>query len=333
MPRDTVEASAPEKGPDEASTPEKGPGVTARRLPVSWEQILSALHDDRVRVPADALAAAQEIDDTSRRRNSTPVRKLFVRAASADDADPPLARLVQVGGRGGGVALKLYLALIWRCSGEPFETSKPHRAWATLLGLEDPEGKGARRIASALKTLRELGLVTVRRVPAEPNVVGLLDESLDGSPYLLPSNEYARAPKGDQGDAQRAHNLYFKVPSRLWLEGDIQSLETPGLAMLLILLAEQADGPNPVWFSTTAFPARYRLSQKTRAAGTRELELRGLVRVDRVPVSDVPGRTSVFDRRRTRNLYSLVGAAKESAAIVEAVAASPPRTSTASTSR
>jgi len=311
MPRDNVEVPA-------SGTP--AVAAEASEPSGSWVPLLNALHDDRVLVPAWALAAAQEIDETSGRRNSTPVRKIFVRAASPDAPAPPLARLVQVGGRGGGVALKLYLALIWRCSGEPFETSKPHRAWATLLGLEDPEVKGARRIAAALKTLRELGLVTVRRVPAEPSVVGLLDESLDGSPYLLPSTEYARAPKGDRGDARRARNLYFKVPSRLWLEGHIQSLETPGLAMLLILLAEQADGPSPVWFSVTAFPSRYRLSQKTRAAGTRELEVRGLLRLHREPVSDVPGRTSVFDRRRTRNLYSLTGAAKEAAPVVEAAA-------------
>lgn len=305
MPRDTVEVS--------------GASLSFADL----LELLSAPHRDRVEVPAGALAAAREIDESSGRRTATPVRKLFVRAVGPDDDDPPLARLVQVGGRGGGVALKLYLALLWRCSGEPFQTSKPHRAWATLLGLEDPEGKGARRIAAALKTLQRLGLLTIQRVPAEPSIVSLLDESLDGSPYLLPSTEYARAPQGAAGDAQREHNLYFKVPSRLWTEGHIQSLDTPAIAMLLILLAEQADGPNPAWFSTTAFPARYRISPKTRAAGTRRLGARGLLSIDKQAVPAAPGQSSVFERRRTRSLYSLTGTAKASDPVETAAATTP----------
>ncbi|KQY23267.1 hypothetical protein ASD16_11980 [Cellulomonas sp. Root485] len=249
------------------------------------------------------------------------MRKIFVRLDS--NRTPRLAQLLQVGGRGGGVALKLYLALLWRCSSEPYQTSKPHRAWATLLGLEEPEGKGARRVAAALKTLEGLGLVSVRRVPAEPNVVQLLDESGDGSEYAPPSTEYARAPKGEVGDARRARNVYFKVPSKLWLEGHIQSLDAPGLAMLLILLAEQAD-IRPVWFSTDVFPQRYCISQKSRAAGTLRLVERNLLRVERQPLSEFPGQTSVFDRKRSRKLYNLAGAAAEGPA-PEAAAETGPK--------
>jgi hypothetical protein len=177
--------------------------------------------------------------------------------------------------------------------------------------LDDPEGNGARRVASALKTLEGLQLVSVWRVPAEPNVVKLLDESGDGSAYSPPATEYARAPKGDAGDGQRSRNVYFKVSSRLWSEGRIQGLDAPALAMLLILLAEQAD-LRPVWWSTETFPQRYSISQKSRAAGTHQLVQRGLLRIDRQALSELPGQTSVFDRKRYRNVYKLTGAAAES---------------------
>lgn len=258
-------------------------------------------HSDRVTAPPSSLAAAKELDDSSGRRQATPVRKSFVR--SDTDADTPLSRLVRAGGRGGLVAIKLYLALLWRCSTSPYRTTKPGRAWATLLGLDDPEGNGARRIAAAVKTLQEARLIEVAYEPGRGNTITVLDESGDGSEYFLPSTAYARASAGRGGDAQRQHNIYFKIPSRLWTEGDIQSLKVPGLVMLLILLAEQADQGDPVWFATDTFPARYRISHKTRAAGTRELVRRQLLTVDREALPDIPGR--VFDRQRYRNRYKV----------------------------
>lgn len=268
------------------------PGPTLAEL--VWE------HRDRVAVSPTALAAADEINDRAgRRRNKgTPVRKSFVR--SDTEQPPPMARLYQVGGRGGLVAIKLYLALLWRCSSPPYRVTQPARAWATLLGLEDPEGKGVRRVAAALKSLQAEGLIQVDFVPGTGNTITLLDESGDGSPYLLPSTEYARA----SAEPLRARNRYFKISPQLWMEGDIQSLKGPGLVMLLILLAERGGEGLPVWFSTEAFPTRYRISHKTRAAGTRELIDRGLLTIERQPLPDVPGRT--FSRRRFRNVYSLI---------------------------
>ncbi len=259
------------------------------------------LRPDRVTVPTAALEAAREIDSSTRRRRATPVRKSFVR--SDTELPPALTRVYRSGGRGGQVALKLYLALLWRCSSPPFETSKPARAWATLIGLEDPRGNGQRRVNAALRTLQNAQLVQVTYTPGVGNAVSLLDESGDGAAYKLPSTEYAKATKGSAGDAQRRRNTYFKVPSRLWTEGDIQSLSGPGLVMLLILLAEQADTVDSVWFATDVFPARYRISHNVRAQGTSQLQSRGLLEVDREALPEVPG--SVFSRRRYRNRYRL----------------------------
>jgi len=265
----------------------------------------------RPKVASDTKVAAREMVNAAKRRRAAPVRKVFVRTDMEDPA--PLSQLARIGGRGGAVAIKLYLALLWRCSSAPFHTDKPARAWASLLALEEPETKGALRISAALKTLEAANLITVNRLPGR-NVVTVLDESGDGSDYQLPSTEYYLASmKGSSGQEQARRNRYFKISSRWWTEGDLQTLKGPGLIMLLILLAEQggddklfADGGvgKGVWFSTTVFPARYRVSHKTRAAGTRELLTRRLLIVEREALPDVPG--SVFARRRYRNIYKLI---------------------------
>jgi hypothetical protein len=241
------------------------------------------------------------VDSSSGRRRATPVRKNFVRSDTEDP--PPLSELYRVGGRGGLVAIKFYLALLWRCSSPPFQTSKPARAWAELLGLEDPEVKGARRIAAATKALQAANLIRVSYEPGHENTITLLDESGDGREYRLPSTEYTKAPKGPRGDDRRHRNTYFKISSRLWTEGSIQSLKGPGLIMLLILLAEQGGEGQKVWFATDIFPARYHISHKTRAIGTHELQDRVLLEVDREALPDSQG--IVFARRRYRNVYAL----------------------------
>src|SRR5436309_16071613 len=83
-----------------------------------------------------ALTMAQELALSAGRRVHPPVRKSF--ACSTDAGPCPVAQSVGIGGRGGAVALKLYLALLWRCSAEPFDTDISARRWATLLSLPDP---------------------------------------------------------------------------------------------------------------------------------------------------------------------------------------------------
>lgn len=292
-------------GPSEAD-PFGPPGAAAALLGMpEWA------FRTRGKVSAETRDIARELDNVTRRRRATPVRKIFVRSYGDDPA--PLSQLVRVGGRGGAVAIRLYLALLWRCSSPPFNTDKPARAWALLLGLEDPEGKGALRISAALKTLETANLITVSRLPGR-NVVTVLDESGDGSDYQLPSTEYfLAARRGSNGEDAARRNLYFKISSRWWTEGDLQTLSGPALVMLLILLAEQGGDQKladeggvgrPVWWATQVFPTRYHVSHKTRAAGTQELVTRGLLIIEREALPDVPG--SAFARRRYRNIYKLI---------------------------
>lgn len=266
-------------------------------------------HQDAAVGPLSARDAAREIDGTSGRRHATPVRKSFVR--SDDDARvPPLAELLHLGGRGGSVAIRLYLALLWRCSRAPFCTTQPARAWATLLALDEPETRGTRRIATALKALTAANLIQVEYDPKRGgNTVTVLEESGDGLPYSLPSNEWSRARAGATGDEQRRRATYFKINSRLWTEGRLQSFSTPALVMLMILLAERGGDGSAVWFSTEAFPLRYRVSHKTRTTGTKELQRVGLLRVNRQALPDSGSSGQIFARQRYRNIYTLDGTA------------------------
>lgn len=240
-----------------------------------------------------ACEHAAEIDESASRRRSAPVRVEFVRDAGGGGSTP-LSDLVRVGGRGGGVALRLYLSLIWRSSAEPFTTSLPARKWAELLALPDPSGRGARRIVEALKTLEAENLIAVERRSGDTSVVTLLHESGSGAAYTL--------PRGDRGER------YLQVPSQLWLNGELHELAAPGVAMLLAVLVDQSAPGEPVWWATSVFHGRFGLSPATRARGTKELVTAGLLSVKRAPISTARGRS--FAAERVRNVYSVTGAAK-----------------------
>lgn len=250
----------------------------------------------------EAKTAARSLESSSGRRREIPLRTRFVRSDHPDSA-PPLARLVSMRGRGGAVPIKLYLALVWRCSAAPFSTDISARKWATLLGLEEPIGRGARRITAALDVLEREKLVTLERRRGDSTIVTLLDESGSGDAYRLPSTSHTRASTKKK-DAHR----YFKVPATLWTEGHIQAMSAPAVAMLLVLLAERNIDLRPTWWSTELFPSRFHLSATVRAQGTRELVERGLLTVTKQLVAD--SGEQFFGRERVRNLYQLAGEAR-----------------------
>jgi len=248
-------------------------------------------------------AAAKSLDSDSGRRKAIPLRKSFVRVEKGAESPPPLAELVKRGGRGGGVIVKLYLAIVWRCSGGDFDTDISARTWAHLLGLEDPNVKGARRVAKAIKALEECKLISVSSRRGEPSVLTLLDESGDESPYALPSTAYTAK--------KLRRDIYFKVPTALWTEGFIQRMSAPALTMLLILLAEQSGEANvgdtdgkDVWWSTERFPQQYFVSPSMRSRGTKDLIDLHLLYVHRASVLP-PGNKRNFARERVRNVYRL----------------------------
>jgi hypothetical protein len=233
---------------------------------------------------------AVEIDRSAARRRSVPIRSAFARDM-AGEKSAPMARLIAVGGRGGEVLLKLYLALIWRSSKAPFSTTAPARKLAELLALPDPTKNGARRVQDALKTLADHGLIAVELRRGEPSLVTLLREDGSGQSYSLPRG-------GSDGH-------FFKIPAEMWTTGQLQRLSAPALAMMMAVLSDQ-NGPGArVWWSTTRFPDRFGISPATRARGTRELQNAGLLTVTRKAV----GRPGSLAAERVRNMYAVAGTA------------------------
>ncbi len=207
------------------------------------------------------------------------------------------------GGRGGQLRLKMYLSLLWAASAEPYRVVRPARAWAALLGLPDPPGKGARRVQSTLRELADRNLVTLESRGGMPNVVTLLSDLGTGEPYEPPSATYNRLRTSAAPSDQLVQHQYFRVPSSVWTSGLMARLSGPGLAMLLILRSEQrSEDGLPVWFSPSRAAARFGLSETTRRAGLEELRREALVTSVSQKLTESGGSLDVYRRRKVHTL-------------------------------
>lgn len=265
--------------------------------------------------PPEAVAAdapAEFARRLGRRRQDAgaPVRNLFV----ADDRDgvrPQMAQLLSSttntsvggGGRGGQLRLKLYLSLLWICAKPPHEVVRPARAWAGLLGLDDPAGRGTRRVQDAMRDLQERNMVVIRNRGSAANGVTPLIEWGTGQPYSTPPEAYNHFQlRGASPETLAAHR-YFRLPSSLWTSGLIARLGGPGLAMLLVLRCEQqgTDG-KPVWFSPDRALNRFGLAESTRRQGLDQLRAEGLVTSVQQRLSESGDFIDVYRRRLVHTL-------------------------------
>lgn len=241
-----------------------------------------------------------------RRRAGAPVRTEFV--SDENVARTPLARLLSGGGdtggggRGGQLRVKLYLSLLLVCAKAPYSTTRPARAWAALLGLDDHEVRGVRRVQQALRDLHERGFIVLHDRGGTPPLVTLLDEHGDRSAYEPPSETYSRLSSFNAPAHQLAPHTYFRVPTAVWTDGHIARLTGPSLAMLLVLLAERRGQDVPVWFSPDRAQQRFSLSAGTRRAGLLQLRDLGLLHSATRTVSEDGSYISFARRRRTHQL-------------------------------
>lgn len=234
------------------------------------------------------------------RRTHAPVRLRFVQRA--DPGEPtPLARALR-GGRGGAVRFKLELSFLWVAAKPPHDLAYPARAWATLLGLPDPAGRGARRVNEAISWLEQNGLIEVETRSGVPNVITLLSEAGNGEAYELPGAAYSRL-RNKSSEVADQHR-YLQIPNAFWTNGWIGVLSGAAVAMLLVLYAELGNKRNPettdLWLSPNQADLRYGLSEDTRSKGLRELQAAGIVSVRRQTVA-----SNTFDFQRRRNVYRL----------------------------
>lgn len=259
---------------------------------------------------ATAAAAAGEFARRlgARRRDAgAPVRNFFV----ADDREgikPPLAQLLSGsptggGGRGGQLRLKLYLSLLWVCAAAPYEAIRPGRAWAGLLGLDDPEKHGARRVQEAFRDLQQRGMVQIRDRGGNASGVTVLSDFGTAGPYQPPADTYNQLKMQGLSSTELAVHRYFRVPSTLWTTGLISRLDGPGLAMLLVLRCEQQsrDG-TPVWFSPDRALNRFGLAESTRRQGLEQLRAQGVVTTVSRKLSESGDFIDVYRHRKVHTL-------------------------------
>lgn len=248
----------------------------------------------------DAIAAARAVASRNHTRTAQ-LRRSFIERDNVLKPTP-LATLLR-GGQGGQVRLKVFLSMLWLAGGAPYDVAYPARAWATLLDLDDPAGKGARRVNEALSWLEKRSFVDVEAMPGHPHRVTLRDETGSGADYRPPGEVYNRGKTSGVPAADLLMHRYVQVAPALWTSGWFAVLSAPALAMYLVLLCEQASKPlnAELWFSPEAATLKYSLSADTRTLGLRELRRGGLVRTYRRPVSG-----DVFEVQRYRNVYVLV---------------------------
>lgn len=196
--------------------------------------------------------------------------------------------------------LKFYLALLWQAGGgdERHSATWPARAWAELLDLPDPDGRGDRRIRDAVRALEHAGLLTAKRRPGQPMELALLREDGTGTPYTNPG-EVARAAKESGAEFDR-RDLFVQLPATFWTRGWAIVLSAPGLAMLLVMLVLTENGERQgQWISPIQARSRFGISEDTWSRGVAELRGHGLVETRRKPVSQD------FGWRRVRNTYTV----------------------------
>lgn len=256
----------------------------------------------QMRTPTpESLQVAEAIKSRLGKRDQAPVRVAFIGSNdSVRDTDevPPLARILR-GGRGGEVRLKLELSFLWFAVNPPHDLSYPARVWAMLLGLEDPEVKGARRVRQAISALEAADLIQILPRPGQPSRITLMDEGGEGQPYQLPGGAYNAV----RGTSEQWRHRYVQVPDTFWLNGWLSTLSGTAVAMMLVLFAElgRKDATkSDLWFSPSRAAKIYGLSDDTRSKGLRELRAAGLVSARRKAAS-----RDVLDFKRVRNTYRL----------------------------
>lgn len=175
--------------------------------------------------------------------------------------------------------------MLWIAAGHPHDTEFPAYVWSRLLDVdpEDPDGRGARRVAEAITWLDRQKLVLAERQPGRQSKVWLRREDASGDSYSIP---------GAVGER------YVQLEPQLWTKGWMCVLSGRALGLLLLIKEfRRGDEGATEFFIAPSIKRAYGLSDDTWTRASRELEEAGLVDLGRRPV----GRG--LDQRRWRNVY------------------------------
>jgi DNA-binding transcriptional ArsR family regulator len=191
--------------------------------------------------------------------------------------------------------------IITLASTEPWNVCRDARIWARLLDLsEDQTGRAA--VSKVIRRLRDLNLIDSKRRGRKADLTLLLEDGT-GGPYTYPE------PKDDE--------YYLKLPHTFWDNGWYQKLDTPGLAMLLVLLAEKDGARLPI----DQIPKWYGISRATAQRGFKELADHELITTwDQQRKAPLTPEGYTYDR-----YYRLTGDFKRTTKTAPPTTAKPPK--------
>lgn len=233
---------------------------------------------------ATDLATARRLVERSQRAAGAPFSEGFIRSARWGEL---------VGGRGGrtgDVRFKLYLSItLLAVSGDNAVDGIPASAWARVIGLDDPDGRGARRIQDALRWLAEHHYVRVSGGRGAPPSVQLLNPYGPQTPGVKTS--YSRPSGGTE--------RWTTAPKTLWTNGWVMALSGRALAVLIVLIDHRTRGG----VIPTLTKEQIGLSSSTWTRALRELQAPpALVKITR---EVRPAYDPELGWRRQRNIYEL----------------------------
>jgi DNA-binding transcriptional ArsR family regulator len=210
---------------------------------------------NKVATGPDTIAAL--VAKSGRTGEHTPIRRSFVQPL--DKAERPLGGpLAQLVRHRDERALVLYLLALTMASKDPWDVKRHSKIWARALDLGSTSSS-REAVSKAWRRLRDLKLIEAGR-SRRLAVVTMLREDGSGEPYEYP-------------EPDRVEDRYLRLPFAFWVEGWYHELHLPGLAMLLVLLAEKDDVVLPI----DRVPSWYGISRATAQRGLAELREAGLV--------------------------------------------------------
>jgi len=204
-----------------------------------------------------AIALLKQEVDLAKRTTGVPLAPAFLKSTDPG-ASPALAKLLGAG-RGGEVRLKLFLTFALRASrGRPILTARRPPGLARMLAL--PSGTGPRRVADAMRWLRNNGFIQVQPRVGQAGEITLLDG--EDPPSEL---------RGRDG-----HGHYVSVPIELWTSGHILEMKAREVAVFIAIL-DVTSNPLHEGSLTGYRKAQYGISDDTWTRALKELRERNLV--------------------------------------------------------
>lgn len=203
---------------------------------------------------ADSQATVESLlDGSGREGGRVPIRSSFVQRGRVPNVEPGvLASLVR---HRDLRALLLYLLILARASGPPWDVKRPAAVWARALNLDPATDSGRAAVSKALRRLEGLRLIRRERENRLAKIF-ILREDGSGEEYRHPGDPAVR-----EG--------YLQLPFEFWTERWHERLDLPAIAMLLILLSLPKDARLPLdwvkpWYGVSRATAQRGLGQLRR---------------------------------------------------------------------